>query len=110
MEQQKLPNVTIAIVLAILSFICCCFGGIPGVVLAGIAFFLIRGDEKKYRENPQGYSNYSQLKTAKIIAIIGLVIGILYFLWTAYQISQMGGWDAYMEKSREMMEQWGIEE
>lgn len=110
MEQQKLPNVTLAIVLAILSFICCCFGGIPGAIMAGIAFFLVRADEKKYQQNPELYSNYSQLKTARIIAIIGLVLGVLYFMWTYYQIAQMGGWDAYMEKSREMMEQWGIEE
>ena len=110
MEQQKLPNVTIAIVLAILSFICCCFGGIPGAILAGISFLLVRKDERRYSENPEQYSNYSQLKTARIIAIIGLVLGILYFIWTYYQIAQMGGWDAYMEKSREMMEQWGIEE
>lgn len=110
MDQQKLPNVTIAIVLAILSFICCCFGGIPGAIMAGIAFILVRKDEKKYNENPELYSNYSQLKTARIIAIIGLVLGILWFLWTVYQIQAMGGWDAYMEQSRAMMEQWGIEE
>lgn len=110
MEQQKLPNVTIAIVLAILSFICCCFGGIPGAIMAGIAFYLVRTDEKRYQQNPELYSNYSQLKTARIIAIIGLVLGILYFIWSYYQIAQMGGWDAYMEKSRELMEQWGIEE
>ncbi len=78
--------------------------------MAAVAFFLIRADEKRYRENPELYSNYSQLKTARIIAIIGLVLGILYFFWTFYQISQMGGWDAYMEKSREMMERWGMEE
>jgi hypothetical protein len=110
MEQKKLPNVTLAIVLAIFSLLCCCFGGIPGVILAGISMLLIRNDEKKYRENPEGYSNYSQLKTARIIAIIGLVLGILYFVFTYYQIAQMGGWDAYMEKSQELMEQWGIEE
>ena len=107
MEQQKLPNVTIAIVLGIISFICCCFGGIPGAIMAGIAFILIKKDEKRYKENPEMYSNYSQLKTAKIVAIIGLVIGISWFIWTYYQISEMGGWDVYMEKSREMMEQWG---
>jgi hypothetical protein len=44
MEQRKLPNVTIAIVLAILSFLCCCIGGIPGAILAAIAFFLVRKD------------------------------------------------------------------
>ena len=106
MEQQKLPNVTVAIVLAILSYLCCCFGGLPGAVIAGIAFFLVRSDEKKYKENPELYSNYSQLKTAKILVIIGLVLGILYFLYSVYNIQSMGGWDAYMEKVQEMSEQW----
>ena len=106
MEQQKLPNVTIAIILAILSYICCCFGGLPGAIIAGIAFFLVRNDENKYKENPELYTNYSQLKTAKVLAIIGLVIGVLYLIWTYYQISSMGGWDAYMEKVQEMSEQW----
>lgn len=106
MEQQKLPNVTIAIVLAILSYICCCFGGIPGAIMAGIAFFLVRKDENKYKENPELYTNFSQLKTAKVLAIIGLVLGIIWFFWTYFQISSMGGWDAYMEKVQEMSEQW----
>ena len=106
MEQQKLPNVTTAIVLAILSYLCCCFGGFPGAVLAGVAFFLVRSDEKKYMENPELYSNYSQLKTAKTLAIIGLVLGILYMFWSIYNIQSMGGWDAYMEKVQEMSEQW----
>lgn len=106
MEQQKLPNVTIAIVLAILSYICCCFGGLPGAIMAGIAFFLVRKDENKYKENPELYTNFSQLKTAKVLAIIGIVIGILYLFWTYYQISSMGGWDSYMEKVQEMSEQW----
>ena len=106
MEQQKLPNVTISIVLSILSYICCCFGGLPGAVIAAISFFLVKKDEDKYKENPELYSNYSQLKTAKILAIIGIVIGVLYFIWSFYQIQQMGGWDAYMEKVQEMSEEW----
>ena len=107
MEQQKLPNVTLSLVLAILSFLCCCFAGLPGTLLAAIAFFLLRKDEKTYIEDPEKYSNYKQLKTAKIIAIIGMVIGILYFLLSVYNIQQMGGWDAYMEKVQEISEQWG---
>ena len=110
MEQQKLPNVTIAIVLSILGFVCCCIAGLPAAILGGIALFLVKGAEKKYRENPEGYSNYSQLKTAKIIAIIVLVIGILYFAFWLYNLQQAGGWDAQMEKAREMLEQFGIEE
>ena len=106
MEQQKLPNVTLALVLAILSFLCCCFAGLPGALVATVAFFILRNDEKTYMANPEQYSNYSQLKTAKIIAIIGMVIGILYFLLSIYNIYQMGGWDAYMEKVQEMTEQY----
>ncbi len=74
--------------------------------MAGIAFFLVRKDENKYKENPEVYTNFSQLKTAKVLAIIGIVLGILYCFWTYYQISSMGGWDAYMEKVQEMSEQW----
>jgi hypothetical protein len=106
MEQQKLPNVTLALVLAILSFLCCCFGGLPGALMAAVAFFILRNDEKTYMANPELYSNYPQLKTAKIVAIIGMVIGVLYFLLSVYNIYQMGGWDAYMEQVQEMSEQW----
>ena len=52
MEQQKLPNATISIVLGIISFIgCCCTSGFGGVVLSGIALFLAKKDEKKYIES-----------------------------------------------------------
>ncbi|WP_411031498.1 CCC motif membrane protein [Spongiimicrobium sp. 3-5] len=111
MEQQKLPNVTIAIVLGIVSFLCCCFSaGLGGILFSGIAFFLTKKDEKLYRANPENYSNFSQLKTAKVVAIIGLVLGVISLLWTIYSIQNMGGMDAYMEQVQEMMEQFGIEE
>jgi len=110
MEQQKLPNVTIVIVLSILGFLCCCFAGVPGILFGGIGLLLALKDQKKYQENPEGYTNYSQLKTAKILAIIALVLGVLYLAYSLFAISEMGGWEAYMEKSREMMEELGIEE
>ncbi len=110
MEQRKLPNVVAGIVLAILSYLCCCIYGIPAIILSGIGLILLRSDERKYMENPEGYSNYKQLKTAKIMLIIGLVVGVLYLAYTIYQIQAMGGWDAMMEKSREILEQYGIEE
>ncbi len=110
MEQQKLPNVTIALVLSILSFICCCFSvGIGGILLSGIALFLVNKDTKLYSENPEDYSNFSTLKTTKIIAIIGLVLGVLTFLWGIYSITSIGGWDAYLEQQREVWEQMGVE-
>lgn len=74
--------------------------------MATVAFFILRNDEKTYMANPELYSNYSQLKTAKIVAIVGIVIGVLYFLLSVYNIYQMGGWEAYMEQVQEMSEQW----
>ncbi|MBT8281503.1 CCC motif membrane protein [Muriicola soli] len=110
MEQQKLPNVTIAIVLAILSYLCCCFYGIPAIIMSGIGLFLVKKDEKTFLENPELYSNHSQLKTAKILVIIGLVLGILFLLYMIYSIYAMGGWEEAMRQSQEIMEQFGVEE
>lgn len=106
MEQQKLPNVTITIVLSIIGFLCCCIGGLPGILFGGIALVLALKDEKLYKANPERYSNFSQLKTAKILAIVALALGVLYMAYTFFQISQMGGWEGYMEKVQEMSEQW----
>ena len=59
MEQQKLPNATISLVLGIISFIaCCCSMGIGGLLFSGIAFFLVKKDENLYAQNPELYSNF----------------------------------------------------
>jgi len=109
MEQQKLPNVTLALVLVILGFLCCCVWGLPGAILGLIAFILVRKDEKTYIENPEGYSNYSTLKTVKTLSIVVMILGVLMLAYILYTINAMGGWEAYMEKSQEIMEQWGMD-
>ncbi|XLS30393.1 CCC motif membrane protein [Flavobacteriaceae bacterium M23B6Z8] len=107
MEKQKLPNVTISLVLGIISFIaCCCSSGLGGVLFSGIALFLANKDQKTYLENPELYENYGSLKTARIIAIIGLVLGALTLIGTIIWIISLGGIGAYMEHQQEMMEQW----
>jgi len=109
MEQQKLPNVTIALVLGIISFVaCCCTMGIGGIILSGIAFYLISKDQKLYLENPELYENYSQLKTARIIAIIGLALAALAFIFSVYQIVAAGGWAAYNESQMEQLRDLGF--
>ena len=90
MEQHKLPNVTIALVLSIISFIaCCCSSGLGGLVFS----------------NPENYSNYSRLKTTKTVAYIGLILAILTSIWVVYSIVSMGGWNAYLENQQKVMEQ-----
>jgi len=105
METQKLPNAMISLILGILSFIgCCCTSGFGGIVLSGIALFLANKDEKTYAENPELYENFGQVKTAKIIAIIGLVLAILMAGIFIYMKST-GQYDALMENYMEAIEE-----
>ncbi|NOY47043.1 MAG: hypothetical protein GXO84_02305 [Chlorobi bacterium] len=102
MEKQKL-NSTIVYVLAILGFLCCCFGGI-GFIFAGIAFFMAQSKLKEAYANPENYENIEGMKTAKIIALVVLIINLLFLIRVIYVISTVG-WDVMMEQSREMIEQ-----
>jgi len=102
METQKL-NPTIVYVLAILGFLCCCFGGI-GLIFAGIAFYIAHSKLKEAYENPENYENIEGMKTAKIVALVVLIINILYFSRVIYVMSTVG-WEEMMEPIREAMEQ-----
>lgn len=109
MENQKLPNATTALVLSIVSFICCCFSmGIGGILLSGIALYLTVKDTKTYNENPELYSNFGNVRAAKILAIIGLVIGVGSLAFGLYTIVAAGGWAEYMEQNMEIYRQMGI--
>jgi Trk-type K+ transport system membrane component len=102
MEKQKL-NSTIVYVLAILGFLCCCFGGL-GFIFAGIAFYIAHTKLKEAYEIPENYENIEGMKTAKIVALVVLSINLLYLIMTIYRIYTTG-WDVMMEQSRQMMEQ-----
>ncbi|ETN96111.1 hypothetical protein SAMN04487906_0525 [Zhouia amylolytica] len=105
MEQTKLPNATIVLVLGILSFIgCCCTNGFAGLVLGGIGLFLAKKDEKLYRENPENYSNYGQLKTGRVLSIIGIVLSVLAIAFYIYAKST-GMYEELMEQYMEQLEQ-----
>ncbi|MGQ3014862.1 MAG: CCC motif membrane protein [Flavobacteriales bacterium] len=84
-NSAPLPNVTTALVLAILSvFLCCCYG-VPGLITSIVALFLANNALKLNRQNPEEYrrSDVSNAGVARIIAIIGIVLsslGTLYFI------------------------------
>ncbi|MDO5981319.1 CCC motif membrane protein [Flavivirga spongiicola] len=105
MEQQKL-NPTIVYVLAILGFLCCCIGGL-GFILAGIAFIIATSKLNAVKLNPENYdpNSIKAMNTAKIVALVILIINLLYFIMTIYRIYTIG-WDELMQQSQEMMEQW----
>ncbi|HSD14026.1 MAG TPA: CCC motif membrane protein [Flavobacterium sp.] len=87
--QEKLPNATPAIILGVLSIICClCYGF--GAILGGIGLFLTNRDIKTYNGNPNRYSNLSNVKTGKVLCIIGIVLGLLWLALVIWMISYFG--------------------
>lgn len=90
MEQQKLPNATAVLVLGILSIVTCCCVGILGIIFAVIALILANKDMKLYKANPELYTNYSNLQTGRIIAIVGLCLSALLFIRFIYELIVLG--------------------
>lgn len=98
MEQEKLPNGVLIIVLGILGYLCCCFAGL-GIIPSAIAFFMARKSEKMYAANPELYDNMSQIKTGKIVALIAVILNVLYIIRIIYVIATVG----WSEMSEEFM-------
>ncbi len=90
MEKQKLPNATLVLVLGILSILTCCCWGVIGLVLGIVALNLAKKDSALYNANPEEYSNYSNLSIGRVLAIIGIVLGSIYLVFTIYLYSTMG--------------------
>ena len=102
MEQQKLPNVTIIIVLGIASILLCWCYGVLGLILSAIALILAAGSKKIYLQNPEDYSDYGTLKIGKIIAIIGLILNILLLLFVVWFIASVG-WEVLQSGDQELI-------
>ena len=83
-SQKPLPNASAVLVLGIVSIVLCWCHGIIGLILAIIALVLANKDLALYNHNPESYtqSSYSNLKSGRTIAIIGLVLAgvFLFFL------------------------------
>jgi hypothetical protein len=83
-QQVPLPNASTILTLGIISVVLCWCHGIVGLVLAIVALVLASKDMALYNTNPGGYTpaSYSNVKSGRIIAIIGLVLAgvFLFFL------------------------------
>lgn len=106
MEQQKLPNSTLILVFGILSIpLCCCFSGAGGLVFGIVTLILSKKATTLYLENPEQYSGYQNVKTGKILAIIGIVISsislITYLVFLTFYPSLLE------EYQRSIIEQYG---
>lgn len=97
MEQQKLPNATLILVFGILSIVTCCCYGIVGIILGIVAIVLAKKATQIYSENPEAYTGFQNVKTGKILAIIGIVLSVMYLLFVVGMIS-MFGWESIQDQ------------
>ena len=106
MEQQKLPNSTLILVFGIISIVTCCCYGVLGLIFGIIALVLANKATKMYMENPELYTGFSNVKTGRILAIIGIVLNVLYLGYTIYLFSTLG-MEGIQEMQQEMLEKYG---
>lgn len=104
MEQQKLPNATAVLILGIFSILTCCCWGVLGLVLGIIALILAKKDLALYNADPQLYSNYSNLNTGRILAIVGIVLSAIYLVVNIYFLVTIGQ-EGLMEMQQEYLRQ-----
>ena len=97
MEQKKLPNATLILVFGILSIVTCCCYGIVGLILGIVAIVLAKKATELYAENPEGYTGFQNVKTGKILAIIGIILSVLYLLFVVVLVS-MFGWETLQDQ------------
>ncbi|HOD11110.1 MAG TPA: CCC motif membrane protein [Flavobacterium sp.] len=104
---QKLPNATAVLVLGILSIVtCCCYG--LGLILGIIAMVLAKKDVALYNISPQAYTNYGNLKTGRILAIIGIVLSIIYLIYIIFLFSTLG-MEGIQQMQEEMMRKYSAQ-
>ena len=90
MEKQKLPNGTLILVFGILSILSCCCYGIISIILGSVGLYLSGKDIALYKENPELYSNYSNVNIGRVLNIIGIVLGVIYLIYMIWMISTFG--------------------
>ena len=78
MGQQSLPGASTVLTMGILSIVgslfCC---GPFGAIFSIIGLVKAKTAEQLYQQNPENYSDYSNVKTGKILSYIGLALAII---------------------------------
>ncbi|HET8855648.1 MAG TPA: CCC motif membrane protein [Salinimicrobium sp.] len=108
MEKQTLPNSVLILVLGILSVLTCCCWGFIGLILGIITLVLAKKAKEIYLENPELYSGYGNVKTGRILAIIGIILSALTLISWLIMLIFYGGMEGVEEMQREFLR--GFEE
>ena len=106
MEKRELPNSTLILVFGILSIIGCCCYGVAGVVFGIIALVMSKKAMEIYSAEPELYTGYQNVKTGRILAIIGLVLSGLSLLSTIVMFLFYGGIEGIQEIQQEILREY----
>ena len=107
MEQQKLPNATLILVFGIISIVTCCCYGVLGLIFGIIAMVMAKKATATYMENPEQYTGFKNVKTGKILAIIGIILNVIWLGYLIYIYATLGA-EGVMNMNQDMMEQYGM--
>lgn len=80
MEKQTLPNSTLILIFGVFSILTCCCWGIPGLIFGIIALILAKKAKAIYLAEPEIYTGYDNVKTGRILAIIGIIFSAVYLV------------------------------
>ncbi len=106
-QRQELPNSTLILIFGILSIIGCCCYGVVGLVFGIITILMAQKATNIYNENPEMYNGYQNVKTGKILAVIGIVLSAFVLIIGIISLIIFGGLEGIQDMQREMMEQYG---
>ena len=107
MEQQKLPNSTLILVFGIVSIVTCCCYGVLGLIFGIIAIVMAKKATALYLENPEQYTGYQNVKTGKILAIIGIVLSLIYLIYIIWLFATLG-MSGVLNMNQDFMDQYGL--
>ena len=104
MEEKKL-NPAVVYILSVLGILCCCLAGL-GIIPSGIAYFMAKSNLQKVATDPEGYeqSQIKSMNTARIIALVAIIINVLMIIRVIYVIATVGWDEMYDEFSRAYQE------
>ncbi|WP_299391585.1 CCC motif membrane protein [uncultured Gelidibacter sp.] len=102
MEKQQLPNSTLILVFGIISIVTCCCYGVIGLPLGIIALVMANKATALYASNPELYTGFQNVKTGKILAIIGIVLNSIFLLYVIYMFATLGS-EGIQQMSEELM-------
>ena len=106
MEKPTLPNSTLILVFGILSILTCCCYVILGLIFGIVALVLAKKAKKVYLAEPDIYRGYGNVKTGRILAIIGIILSLLYLIATIAALA-IYGVEGIQEMQQEMMREYG---